>query len=179
MHQAPRAIFSPLISKRTAGLVVLAVAVFLACIILFLPQNADLSWIYLTPDALAMSQRSYFPSSLALAYSCAIYGGVASALLTSFAEGDLRALSMIRQKHTPGWRFLSDLFVVIFVLLLLTIEFSNYAAIVLRIDLAISTNKFFAILWVEGLFGFIYTGLIVCFFDLAELIRKKYAGKQR
>ncbi len=175
MNEKLEAIFIPLVSRATAGYAVIFGAIVIGLSMFLLPSQGFFYFpIYITPDALAMGERSDFPFALSVTYSISVYLSLACCFMTGFAKGNLRGLAKIREGQSIFFRVFSDLLIVLYIGLLLTHELLpintmqfSYAffANVLR-------DRSFAFIWVEGIFIFTYVTALVCMFDISMFIRK-------
>lgn len=169
------AIFFPLISRTIAGYLIIFSAFLIALGMFLLPSQGNFSFpIFIIPDALAMGQKSDFPFALSMTYSFGVYVSLACAFITAFAKGNLKAVIQIRGAHSISFRILGDVFIVVYIWLLLTQEilpakthqfsytfFSN-----------ILHNRFAAFMWIEGVFAFTYCMVLICLFDISILLKR-------
>ncbi len=167
------AIFLPLIHRNITSLIILFCASLLAAGILLLPSHNPTLPSWITPDALAMSSISDFPFALGVSYSMGVYAGLVCGFITAFTKGDLKGLGEARLKQSIIFRTLSDVLIFLLIWLLLTHELSeNNIKISSGFFYAVTQDRLFALMWIEGIFGFVYTTTLVGLFDTSTLVRK-------
>lgn len=167
------AIFYPLVSKKIAGFMLLCTATLIGLGILFLPPDGRIPYALIIPDAVAMAQKSDFPFALSVTYSFGVYASLVCGFITAFTKGDLKGLNEVRQKQSRSFRVLSDIFMFLFIWFLLTQELSvNSSQFSYKFFSMIIHNRFAALMWIEGIFGFIYVSVLVCLFDISILLKR-------
>ncbi|MET3133313.1 F0F1-type ATP synthase membrane subunit c/vacuolar-type H+-ATPase subunit K [Oxalobacteraceae bacterium GrIS 1.11] len=126
------------------------------------------------PDALALSENSRFPFSIALAYSLGVYFGMACGVMTAFTVGDVKKMEIFRNKKSKFFIFASDIFIITLIFSLLAMEMPvEHDSKSYRFFLMVKNNKFLAFAWIEAMFLFAYVSIFILLFDISLLFKKK------
>ncbi|MES2741315.1 MAG: hypothetical protein V4754_10235 [Pseudomonadota bacterium] len=173
MTEKVEAIFFPLISRTTAIFTMVLCVILLGLAILVLPPDGKPLPSWAIPGALAMSSISRFPYAFGVSYSMAVYGGLCCGFISAFFRGNLTKLAEILLKQSVTFRLLCNLFMTLMIYLQLTQELPISPHQSSRTFFtAITHNRLVALIWVEGMFGVIFTATLVILFDIATLMRK-------
>lgn len=164
-----RAVVLPLKSQRAAVRGLLLVTLALTAVLIFTPEELDLGRFWLLPRFVDLSRLSLYPKALALSYSLAVYAALACAVVTLFMVGDNAAVLASRQKISPRFRFLSNVFMVLLLIMTLLFpksgEYGSY-------ELALVQSRLVAVFCLLALFLLVYTTAYVCLFDLLHALKR-------